>query len=178
MFARALFGFGEAVAYIMKSYCTEQRAEESDRDRREEGVGDQFGRSFFALLAVLCGFLVLNGCAAFDINTKITSLSENGFVARVPETAKQREVYAALPAYKLLRGAVKGNVFYAYKDEKNGVVYVGTEAEYQRYMEKVRRLVAAFETTEDKMVAQDMDSDLQSRWYGTWDNLGASNPRD
>ena len=93
-------------------------------------------------------------------------------MARVPETAKQREVYAALPAYKLHRGAVKGNVFYAYKDEKNGVVYVGTEAEYQRYMEKVRRLVAAFETTEDKMVAQDMDSDLQSRWYGTWENRG------
>ena len=121
---------------------------------------------------------MINGRAAFEINTKITSLSEGGFVARVPETPKQREVYAALPPYRLLRGVVKGKAFYAYKDEKNGVVYVGTETEYQHYLEKVRRLVAAFETTEDKMVPQDMDSDLQWRWYGTWDNLGASNPRD
>ena len=45
-------------------------------------------------------------------------------------------------------------------------------------MEKVRRLVAAFETTEQKMVAHDMDNDLQSRWYGSWDDFGASNPRD
>jgi hypothetical protein len=166
------------VAYIMKSHCTEQRSEESDRNRREERVGDQFGRSFFALLAVLCGFVILNGCAAFETNTKITSLSESGFVARVPETPRQREIYAALPPYKLHRGVVKGNVFYAYKDEKNGVVYVGTEAEYKRYMEKVRRLVAAFETTEDKMAAEDMDNDLQGRWDGTWENLGAPNPRD
>ena len=46
MFARALFGFGEAVAYIMKSYCTEQRAEESDRDRREEGLAIEPGVHF------------------------------------------------------------------------------------------------------------------------------------
>ena len=166
-----------AVAYIMKSYSTEQRSEEFDRGRREEGFGNRVGRSFLALLAVLCGSLTLNGCTAFETNTKITSLSESGFVARVPETPKQREIYAALPPYKLHRGVVRGNVFYAYKDEKNGVVYIGTEAEYQRYMVKVRRLVAAFETTEDKMAAQDMDSDLQWRWYGSWDNLGASNPQ-
>ena len=52
------------------------------------------------------------------------------------------------------------------------------EAEYLRYMEKARRLVAAYETTEEKMVAQDMDNDLVYRWYGSWDDLGASNPRD
>ena len=77
-----------------------------------------------------CGFLILNGCTAFETNTKIRTLSDSGFVARVPETPRQREAYAALPPYKLHRGVVKGNVFYAYKDEKNGVAYIGTEAEY------------------------------------------------
>jgi hypothetical protein len=73
---------------------------------------------------------------------------------------------------------MKGNVFYAYKDEKNGVVYIGSEDNYQRYMERVRRLVAYYETTEAKMVAHDMDNDLQWRWHGSWDDFEASNPRD
>ena len=99
-------------------------------------------------------------------------------MARIPETPQQREVYAALPPYKLHRGVSQGTIFYAYKDEKNGVAYVGTEAEYQRYREKIRRLVAAYEMTEEKMVANDMDNDLQRRWYGSWSDFGASNPRD
>ena len=110
--------------------------------------------------------LILNGCTAFETDTKIRTLSENGFVARVPETPRQREAYAALTPYKLHRGVVRGSVFYAYKDEKNGVAYLGTEAEYPRYMERARRLIAAFEMTEEKMAAYDMDNDLQWRWYG------------
>ena len=45
-------------------------------------------------------------------------------------------------------------------------------------METARRLIAAFEMTEEKMVAHDMDNDLQWRWYGSWGDFGASNPRD
>jgi hypothetical protein len=156
--------------------CLEQRFEGSNRGRREGSAGNRSYRSSFALFAVLCGLLMFNGCKAFEVNTKITALSEGGFVARVPETPKQREVYATLPSYRLQRGVVKGNAFYAYKDEKNGVVYIGTEAEYQRYLERARRLVAAFETTEDRMVAQEMDNDLQLRCYGAWENFAASNP--
>jgi hypothetical protein len=154
--------------------CPEQRLVEGRGGR----IGDRSERSFCALVAAVCGFLILNGCAAFEIRTTTTVLSESGFLARVPETPKQREAYAALPPYKLHRGVTNGTVFYVYKDEKNGVVYIGTEQEYQRYMEKVRRLVAAYETTEQKMVAHDMDNDLAWRWYGSWGAFGASNPRD
>ena len=140
----------------MKCSCPEQRFEELNQDCR----GRRVGNALFAALAAVFWLLILNGCTAFEINTKTRTLSESGFVARVPETPRQREAYAALPPYKLHRGVVKGNVFYAYKDEKNGVAYIGTEAEYQRYMEKARRLVAAFEMTEEKMVAHDMDNDL------------------
>ena len=159
----------------MKSSCSEQP--ELNWERRDRRLCHRSKRAFFVLLAV-CGFLTLNGCAAFEIRTKTRALSESGFRARIPETPKQREAYAALPPYKLNRGVMKGNVFYVCKDEKNGVVYIGSETDYQRYMEKVRRLVAAYETTEEKMVAYDMDNDLQWRWYGSWDDLGASNPRD
>jgi hypothetical protein len=161
----------------MKSSFSKQRFEELNRECRGGRVGNRSKRGLFTLLAV-CGFLILNGCAAFEIRTQKTALSEGGFLARSPETPKQREAYAALPPYKLLRGVVKGNVFYTYKDEKDGVVYTGSEENYQRYMERVRRLVAFYETTEAKMVAHDMDNDLQWRWYGAWHDFGASNPRD
>ncbi len=160
----------------MKCSCPEQRFGELNRVRRDGRAGNR--SALFAALAAACGFLILNGCTAFETNTKIRTLSDSGFVARVPETPRQREAYAALPPYKLHRGVVKGNVFYAYKDEKNGVAYIGTEAEYQRYMETARRFIAAYEMTEEKMVAHDMDNDLQWRWYGSWSDFGASKPRD
>ena len=82
------------------------------------------------LLAAACGFLILNGCTAFETNTKIT----NAFGKRFRGSKFRRRqgsvklTRRCLP-YKLHRGVVKGNVFYAYKDEKNGVAYIGTEAE-------------------------------------------------
>ena len=45
-------------------------------------------------------------------------------------------------------------------------------------MERARRLVAAYEMTEEKMVAHDMDNDLQWRWHGSWGDFAASNPRE
>jgi hypothetical protein len=116
--------------------------------------------------------LILNGCTAFETNTKIRTLSDSGFVARVPETPRQREAYAALPPYKLHRGVVKGNVFYAYKDEKNGVAYIGTEAEYARYME-TRRLIAAYEMTEENGGAR---YGQRSQWHGMARELSGVEP--
>jgi hypothetical protein len=89
---------------------------------------------------------------------------ESGFVARIAETSKQQEAYAALPPNKLFRGVVSGNTLYFYKDEARRVVYVGGEPEYGRYMAKVGILVAAYETTEAKMAAQNMSGDLQARF--------------
>jgi hypothetical protein len=123
------------------------------------------------VLVACCGLVALSGCVAFHIRTQTNTLSESGFLARVPQTPKQREAYAALPPYKLQRGVTGGNVFYAYKNEKAGVVYLGGEADYERYMQRVRRLVAFYETTEAKMMAHDMDGNLQRLWYGSWDAL-------
>ena len=120
-----------------------------------------------AVVAFVCIF-TLEGCGAFESRTQRITLSESGFLARVPETERQREFYAALPPYKLYGGVKNGRAFYVYKDEKAGVVYVGREEDYQRYMGRVRRLVAYYETTEAKMVAYNIDGNAQQLWDGSW----------
>lgn len=121
-----------------------------------------------ASLASICVSLVLGGCGAIESRAKRTSLSESGFLARVPQTERQRAFYAALPAYELYGGVKNGQPFYVYKDEKTGVVYVGNEQDYQRYLAKMRRLIAYYETTEAKMVARQIDENVQARWDGSW----------
>jgi hypothetical protein len=121
-----------------------------------------------AIFALAWGLLPLIGCEAFESRTQRLTLSDSGFLARVPETERQRDFYAALPPYKLYAGVKNGEPFYVYKDEKAGVVYVGNEQDYQRYMGKVRRLIAYYETTEAKMIAHKIDENVQSRWDGSW----------
>ncbi|HEY5813200.1 MAG TPA: hypothetical protein VIT23_11185 [Terrimicrobiaceae bacterium] len=136
--------------------------------------GFNFRRSCVALLALICGLLVSSGCTAFERRTQKNTLSENGFLGHLPETERQREFYAALPAYKLYRGSKDGQPFYVYKEEEAGVVYIGNEEDYQRYMRQVRRLVAFYETTEQKMVAYPIDAELQRRWPGSWSDAEKS----
>jgi hypothetical protein len=119
----------------------------------------------------LCGCLVLSGCMGFQISTQKNNLSESGFLARMPQTPKQHEAYAALPSYVLLRGVAGGGAYYVYKDDRTGAVYIGGEADYERYLARVRKLVAYFETTEAKMAARDMDPSLQRLWYSSWAGL-------
>ena len=121
-----------------------------------------------AIFSLASALLVLTGCEAFESRTQRLTLSDSGFLARVPQTERQRDFYAALPPYKLYAGVKNGQPFYVYKDEKAGVVYVGNEQDYQRYMGKVRRLIAYYETTETKMVAHKIDDNVQSRWDGSW----------
>jgi hypothetical protein len=121
-----------------------------------------------ASLGSICVSLVLGGCGGIESRAKRTSLSESGFLARVPQTERQRDFYAALPPYELYWGVRNGQPFYVYKDEKAGVVYVGNEQDYQRYIVKMRRLIAYYETTEAKMVARRIDENVQARWDGSW----------
>ena len=90
------------------------------------------------LILAACGIIFFAGCATTETaNTDKTKslLSQAGFRVRTPQTAKQHELYAALPSNKLESGTVKGKVFYVFKDEKAGVAYVGGEPEHQRYQQ-------------------------------------------
>ena len=130
----------------------------------------QWLRSVSGAIA-LCGFLALSGCMGFQVSTQKNNLSQSGFLARMPQTPNQREAYAALPSSVLLRGVAGGSAYYVFKDERTGAVYIGGEADYERYLARVRKLVAYFETTEAKMAARDMDPSLQRLWYSSWAGL-------
>ena len=77
--------------------------------------------------------LLMAGCAGVGSANTTSLLTAAGFRARTPETPKQQQLYAALPAYHVERATVPGKgVFYVYKDEKAGIAYVGREQEYQQ----------------------------------------------
>ena len=118
---------------------------------------------FAAIATAICGFL-FSGCASTEAADQESLFAAAGFVSRAPETAKQRELYAAAPAYKLQRGTVNGKVFYAYKDEKKGLAWVGDEDAYQRY----HKLAVQRQIAEDQLAAAEMNSAASYGWYGTY----------
>jgi hypothetical protein len=116
------------------------------------------------ILATVCGGIALTGCGSMDAANREPLLSAAGFRARTPETGKQRELYATWPSYKVERGQANGKTFYAYKDEKKGVVYVGGEAEYQRY----QQLAVQQRIAQEAYQAAEMNRMAAYNWYGAW----------
>ena len=107
---------------------------------------------------------MLGGCASADASNQKALLSAAGFRARTPETARQKELYASTPSYHMQRIDAKGKVFYAYKDEKEGIAYVGGEAEYQRY----QQLAVQQRVARDQYMAAQMQRDMAWNWYGSY----------
>lgn len=120
--------------------------------------------SLIATIGVLTGSLFLSGCASTGASSTEPLLSAAGFTSRTPETARQQEIYAQLPPYKVHRGEYKGKIMYAYKDEKKGVAYVGDEAAYQRY----QKLAVERRIARDNYEAAQMNRDLANGWYGAY----------
>lgn len=114
---------------------------------------------FVALLPAL-----LTQCASMSASSTEPLLSASGFRVVTPETEKQKTIYAELPPYKLQRGSYQGKVFYAYKDEKKGVAYVGGETEYQAY----QRLSTQRAIARDQYMAAEMNASMSYRFYGAY----------
>lgn len=110
----------------------------------------------------VCGTILFAGCASMETDNTKSLLSEAGFRARTPQTAKQRELYAQLPSNKVERATVKGKVFYVFKDENAGVAYVGGEAEHKRYQQLLTQRHAAMPAEEE------MNPSLATRWNNQW----------
>ena len=89
--------------------------------------------SSLILILAAWGVIFFTGCASMEPNKTTSLLSAAGFRMRTPQTAKEKELYAALPSNKLERGTMNGKVFYVFKDEKAGVEYVGGEKAHRRY---------------------------------------------
>ena len=96
-----------------------------------------------------------------DNNTK-SSLSAAGFRLCTLQTAKQQELYAALPNNKVEHAIVKGKVFYVFKDEKAGVASVGGEPEHRRYQQLFRQRHVA------QAAEEEMNPSLATRWNNQW----------
>ncbi len=112
----------------------------------------------------MAAMFAFGGCAGMDASNQRSLLASSGFHQRTPETPKQRELYAAAPAYKVQRVSFEGRVFYAYKDEKNGVAYVGGEAEYQHY----ERLATQQRIARDYYQAAEMNRTAAMGWSGAY----------
>lgn len=118
------------------------------------------GLAFCSLLSLL-----LSGCASLDAPNQRSLLSAAGFRVLTPTTPRQKELFAAADSYKVLRGSTKeGQVFYAYKDEDQGVAYVGGENEYQQY----QRLALRQNIAQQNLMAAQMQRDAAFGWYGAW----------
>lgn len=115
--------------------------------------------TFVALSAL--ALLFLPGCAGTKPAHPGQTLVGAGFRLRTPETPRQKEIYAKLPAYKVQRLQVDGHTFYVYKDAAKGVAFVGGEGEYQRY-----RQMAKQESTEGFYNA--ISADDARDWYSAY----------
>jgi hypothetical protein len=117
--------------------------------------------SSLILILAASGVAFFAGCASMETGNNTTSLlSAAGFRMRTPQTAKQKELYAALPNNKVERATVKGKVFYVFKDEKAGVAYVGGEPEHRRYQQLCMQ----------QHVAQAPEEEMNHPFARSWSN--------
>ena len=115
------------------------------------------------ILISAASIIFFAGCATTEtanIDKTKSLLSTAGFRVRTPKTAKQHELYAALPSNKVERGTLKGKVFYVFKDEKAGVAYVGGEPEHQRYQQLCKQ----------QHVAQAAEEEMKHPFAQSWSN--------
>jgi hypothetical protein len=121
----------------------------------------------FTWLAWLLGagaLLFMAGCASMDASNQESLLTAAGFKVRTPETPKQKELFAAAPSYKVERITYNGKTFYAYKQEKKGIAYIGGETEYQKY----QQLAIQQRIARDNYEAAQMQRDAAVGWYGAY----------
>jgi hypothetical protein len=114
------------------------------------------------LTLAACGIIFFAGCASMETDKTQSLLSQAGFRTRTPQTAKQRELYAALPSNKLEHATVKGKGFYVFKDEKAGVAYIGGESEHQKYLQICRQQHLAEPPEEE------MNHPFAQAWSNQW----------
>src|SRR4051812_12086528 len=119
-------------------------------------------------LALALALLALAGCAGVDASHQKSLLTAAGFRSVTPQTAKQKELYAAAESYKVLHFTATGKNLYAYKDEAAGVAYIGGPAEYQQY----QKLALEQHIAETNYQAAQMNRDASMGWNGAYSMYG------
>src|SRR4051794_17106414 len=118
------------------------------------------------LLALTIGAMALfmTGCETTHVNNTKSLLSTAGFRVKKPETPLQKEVYAAMPGDHVQKISMGNKTIYAFKDEAQGVAYVGRAQEYQHYVQ----LCVQQQIAQDYYTAASMNSYYAHRYYGAW----------
>ncbi len=124
--------------------------------------------AILSTLFILCAMAIaaitgLSGCASLDAPNQERLLTAAGFRPLTPSTAKQQDLYAKLPDYKMQSGMIKGKLVYGYKNPKQGVVYVGGQNEYQQY----QRLGLQQSIAQDNLAAAQMNQETMTG-FGAW----------
>ena len=124
----------------------------------------------FALISLVA--ICLAACASTTSSNTKSLLSAAGFSVKTPETAKQKELYAAAKSYKVHRISANGKTMYAYKDAKTGTALIGDEASYQRY----EKLSIQQKLTRQQYQAAQMEREMSMGWYGAYGPYYRSGP--
>ncbi len=123
--------------------------------------------TYIVFLIALGAVPGLSGCASHREHDTESLLSAAGFRTMTPSTPQQQASYESLPAHKIQRLERNGRVVYAYADKKAGIVYVGNEAEYQRFQQLAEQQKIANEEVE----SSEMNEDAAMNW-GVWGPAG------
>ena len=108
----------------------------------------------------------LSGCAT----TKKTEglLTKAGFRTRTPTTPQQQAIYDHLEPYKLQRTMIGKTTVYCYKDEKQGLIYVGDYRNYQKFQELGWEDAVSQEQQEAAQMNADLAMEFSSWGPGMW----------
>ncbi|MBV9275667.1 MAG: hypothetical protein JO333_17365 [Verrucomicrobia bacterium] len=127
----------------------------------------QILKAIFVLLP-LAGLSGLNGCASWDASNTESLLSAAGFRTRTPSTPEQEKMFARLTPYQVERRERNGKVLYTYADTQRRLVYVGGEAEFQRFKQLGLQQAIAEERLQAAQINEDAALYSWGPNWGPW----------
>ena len=123
--------------------------------------------SFIGIVALMA---LATGCAT----TKQTEnmLSAAGFKIMPATTPDQQAHLKSLPAHKVTMVQREGKTYFAYPDQKQQVLYVGQQAQYNEY----QKLRMQNQLAEEEMKAAEMNAESSWGMWGGWGGMGFVEP--
>jgi hypothetical protein len=117
----------------------------------------------------LIGVFVLLAFAAGCANTPQTEnmLSAAGFTTKPATTAQQQQHLKTLVPNKVTLVQRKGKTYYVYADPAHNQIYVGNQAQYQRY----QQLRQANNLAQENLEAAELNQQTAMGW-GVWEPWG------
>jgi len=109
---------------------------------------------------------VFDGCASWDASSQEALLSAAGFKTRTPSSPAQQAMFDRMTPYTVERRERHGKILYAYADKEKHLLYIGGEAEYQRY----RQLGLQKSIADSQLQAAQINEEasLYNRWGPYW----------